>query len=70
MADTTPAPKVGDIDPTPDWFSDTAPPCDEAAERNGSLVFCTWPTGHDDLTPHVAGNGQTIVAVWTGDEDT
>lgn len=51
--------KVGDPDPTPDEW-ETYEECE--ATKGGAM--CTWLKGHDGI-PHVAGDGNTIVAVWS-----
>lgn len=62
--------KVGDPDPTPDGLGANGPSGYCAAETDskhskyGSHVTygCTWPDGHEGN--HVAGDGDTILAVW------
>lgn len=49
---------VGDPDPTPDVNG-------ECGDLHRGYV-CTWPKGHADSLPHVAGTGTTIAAVWGG----
>lgn len=52
--------QVGDPDPTP--YLKRGFCGDDQVSDFESRFCCTWPEGHDG--PHVAGNGETIVAVW------
>lgn len=52
---------VGDPDPTPDHL-----PYKESCYAAHRGYLCTWPKGHADSLPHVAGTGERIVAVWGG----
>jgi hypothetical protein len=51
----------GDPDPTPDWSEADTAPCGHT--RYG--LACAWPPGHENNgTPHIAGDGKRIAAVW------
>lgn len=51
--------RAGDPDPTPDM------PVDDYCGTLGPHEHrsCTWPVGHEG--PHVAGNGQIVMEVWS-----
>lgn len=59
----TPAYKVGDPDPTPSFDAVNESFCDAGTKEGVQFWACTWAPNHSG-TPHVAGDGEIICAVW------